>query len=266
MDITPYFKHYRPGTQDHYQRSWEEFETWLLDQGRTLQEVTHETILDYVRYRRTQGVSVGSMNKELSVLDRVLEQALLGANPVRGFRIKGVEKKPLQEPLEVAKLAALVWAEEDAELQLAMSLLHYQALRSGELLALRSSGVDLAQGRLWVAAQQRSEGRYVPLVARQIPLLQAQLAKRSGAELLLGWSQVQSRYARIKRRALGAGIALKNWEHWRSSVIVGWLSKEPLLVVQKRLGHRYASSTERYQLRSIEQLGKALHQHHPLRE
>ena len=58
--------------------------------------------------------------------------------------------------------------------------------------------------------------------------------------------------------------ALINLEHWRSSVIVHWLQHQPLLEVQEMLGHRFASSTERYQLQAVQSLQEALEKYHPL--
>ena len=57
---------------------------------------------------------------------------------------------------------------------------------------------------------------------------------------------------------------LENLEHWRSSVIIHWLESQALLEVQQKLGHRFASSTEKYQIHAIKNLQKELLLHHPL--
>ena len=50
----------------------------------------------------------------------------------------------------------------------------------------------------------------------------------------------------------------------RQSVITEWLKEKNLRTVQYMAGHRYVSSTERYQTSNLEDLKEALNKHHPL--
>ena len=58
---------------------------------------------------------------------------------------------------------------------------------------------------------------------------------------------------------------LKNFGHWRTSVIIEWLNHQSILQVQSKLGHRFASSTERYKMHKIKTLQEDLFLHHPLK-
>ena len=50
----------------------------------------------------------------------------------------------------------------------------------------------------------------------------------------------------------------------RQSVITQWLKEKDLRTVQYMAGHRYVSSTERYQTNNLEDLKEALNKYHPL--
>jgi integrase/recombinase XerD len=51
----------------------------------------------------------------------------------------------------------------------------------------------------------------------------------------------------------------------RQSVLTEWLKEKNLRTVQYMAGHRYISSTERYQTNNLEDLKDALNKHHPLK-
>ena len=50
----------------------------------------------------------------------------------------------------------------------------------------------------------------------------------------------------------------------RSSVIAHWLKGNHLRQVQYMAGHKYVSSTQRYQLTTLDDLKSELQQHHPM--
>lgn len=56
-----------------------------------------------------------------------------------------------------------------------------------------------------------------------------------------------------------------NAKQIRSSVITEWLRKNNLRQVQYMAGHKYVSSTERYQLNNLDDLQNELRTHHPRR-
>lgn len=56
-----------------------------------------------------------------------------------------------------------------------------------------------------------------------------------------------------------------NAKQVRSSVITHWLKQHHLRQVQYMAGHKYVSSTERYQLSNIDDLKNAVQEHHPMK-
>jgi len=51
----------------------------------------------------------------------------------------------------------------------------------------------------------------------------------------------------------------------RQSVIAEWLKTKDLRMAQYMAGHKYVSTTERYQVNNLEDLEEALNKYHPLR-
>ena len=49
----------------------------------------------------------------------------------------------------------------------------------------------------------------------------------------------------------------------RQSVIAEWLKTKDLRMVQYMVGHKYVSTTERYQVNNLEDLEEALNKYHP---
>jgi integrase/recombinase XerD len=56
-----------------------------------------------------------------------------------------------------------------------------------------------------------------------------------------------------------------NAKQIRSSVITFWLRQNNLRQVQYLSGHKYVSSTERYQCNNLDDLQNELQQHHPMK-
>jgi integrase/recombinase XerD len=57
---------------------------------------------------------------------------------------------------------------------------------------------------------------------------------------------------------------IQNAHQIRASVIANWLKSNNLRQVQYMAGHKYVSSTERYQLGNLEKLQEQLEKYHPL--
>jgi len=55
-----------------------------------------------------------------------------------------------------------------------------------------------------------------------------------------------------------------NAKQIRNSVITNWLRQNNLRQVQYLSGHKYVSSTQRYQVNNLDDLQNELQQHHPM--
>ncbi|MCH2046498.1 MAG: hypothetical protein MK212_20450, partial [Saprospiraceae bacterium] len=162
------------------------------------------------------------------------------------------------------------------QLKLILSLIHFQALRSAEIQALKLRHLKLKKGLLEIPSILRSNTRELVLTGLQIIGFQdfilkirPQLPNSKNVDSLFisssGSGKINNTLGKLKERLKKTLPHLENLEHWRTSIIIHWLQHQSLLEVQSKLGHRYASSTERYIIHKIKDLEKDLLQHHPLK-
>lgn len=131
----------------------------------------------------------------------------------------------------------------------------------------------MPEGRIHVPPVNKNSGRVLALQPHQILDLQEyvlvirpKLQSRS-KRLFTGRNDIEN----LKNSLLYLNHALrkinpkvKNAVQIRQSVITEWLKEKDLRTVQYMAGHRYVSSTERYQTTNLEDLKEALNKHHPL--
>jgi site-specific recombinase XerD len=281
MKIEAYLKqHYSANTLRRKVQYWEYFKTYLTQLNVPLEQVNYSMILEYTGHLQSKGLKPISINKYLVAVEQIIEGlGLLPSNPVRGFRVKRGAENALNEPIKIQELEGVLnaWPSKkgrDIRAKVVLSLLHCQALGAGDLAALELEDVDLDKAILNVPSVGKSNSRELLLQANQIKLLDSYihevrpqlLAYETDKLLVTGGSSRSLRglFKSILDKVKKQLPALQNLEHWRSSVIVHWLQHQPLLEVQEMLGHRFASSTERYQLQAVQSLQEALEKYHPL--
>lgn len=266
---------YPAHTASNYLRYWKRFASHLAELNRTIAQIDHPFILEYIYELQQRGGRPIYINKQLVAIERVLDG--LGRqidNPVQGFRVKREGENAVLEPIEEEQLIAVLQdflsaAKHRLEDKVILSLVHDQGLRAREIRALQVDHFDLDQGLVWVPSVSKSKARELTLEARQIRLMEQHLAAvrlQAAPELIQSKHHSRHRtalFGRLLKRVQKVLPELQSLEHWRSSRIMHWLSREPLLVVQERLGHQFASSTERYQLQGVKSLQQALKKYHP---
>ncbi|WP_052598406.1 tyrosine-type recombinase/integrase [Aureispira sp. CCB-QB1] len=268
-------------TASSYYREWKDFESYLYQKNCSIQNVTYPLILNYVESLQKRSLKAKSINRKLMIIEKIYKHLLPNKNnPIKGLRVKTEGRSPLSEPIAIEDLSKLLkdLPRETAYQKrnvLMLSLIHHQALRVGEIKALKLQDIDLEKARIYVPKSNRSKSRSLELTALQVIELQDYI-KTTRPELLqyktnqlfiTGGSSksLQNSFLKLKKKLQKRLPKLKNLEHWRSSIIVHWLEHSPLLEVQQKLGHCYASSTERYKVYAVKNLQKALSVHHPLR-
>jgi integrase/recombinase XerD len=172
-----------------------------------------------------------------------------------------------------------------------IGFLIYQALTREELEKLELGHVKLTAGKIEIPGGRRSNGRTLKLESIQMLDLQEYLNKTRPAILkgqgIYGIGRKPDNINNEKAQAQlfvsmhGSGIIKNSFLHLlyglkrlnpklinaqqiRQSVITIWLKTKDLRTVQYMAGHRYVSSTERYQVNQLDDLRDALNQFHPL--
>lgn len=273
-------KKYKSKTAKSYYKEWEYFKAFILQLQIEVSAVTYLTILAYVSSLKEKGLGAKTVNRKLMIIELIFTHLELPkVNPVKGLRIKVAKEKPLAQPMDYTVLSEYlsVFSAKNAvesRNKVILSLIHYQALRLAEIKALKLEHIQLKSASLEVPSVLRSNSRTLALTALQIIYLQEYLSEyrtklpnHKSSQLFI--SSGSSKSLANAMTSLQASVCralpkLQNLGHWRTSVIVYWLESQSILSVQQKLGHRYASSTERYKVHSIKSLQEDLKLYHPL--
>jgi len=259
------------------------FLAWVALASLALEQITHAEILDFVDALRREGRTINHTNRILRSVRYYY--AFLGKhhkktyNPALGIHLKGSLRTvphDLFTRQELDNLFAAYKVRDDRthRNKIIVGLIIYQALTRIELETLRPEHLNLREGKLQVPMTAKANGRLLHLEPHQILDMAEYLLvirprlQQGSKRLFCGRENRES----LKNTLLHLNHALRRinpkLQHavqLRQSVITDWLKEKDLRSVQYMAGHRYVSSTERYQTQDLEELKEALARHHPLK-
>lgn len=270
-------------TVEQYRKYIHYFICWMGDESLHLSQIGHAEILDFADQLKEIGRSIGQINRVLLAVRLYFaylqKEGVTQASPAIGISLKGTIRNIPHDLLEKAELEELyekyeIRDERTHRNKVILGLLVYQALTRIELETLRPEHLKLREGKIHIPQTGKNNSRNLNLQPHQILDLQeyiliirAKLQAKS-ERLFTGRNDIES----LKNSLLHLNHALrkinpklKNAVQIRQSVITEWLKEKDLRTVQYMAGHRYVSSTERYQTNNLEDLKEALNKHHPLK-
>ena len=173
-----------------------------------------------------------------------------------------------------------------------IGLLVYQAVTREELEKLEMTDIKLHAGKIDIPGGRHSNPRTLKLESVQMLDLQEYLAStryeilkaqgsygtgrkpdsinqdKAQTQLFIsmhGSDIIKNSFLHLLYALRRTNPKLTNAQQIRQSVITAWLKTKDLRTVQYMAGHRYVSSTERYQINHLDDLQYALDLFHPLR-
>jgi integrase/recombinase XerD len=243
--------------------------------------VKYADLMDYVSYCKEKGNTVHTIRLKIKNLEHYFDYLIcenkLKKNPATQVQIRGSVRKIPHRLLSAEELNELYTLQTTFGLvekrnKVLLSLVVFQAVGSAELGLIELKDVDLSQGTIYVPATRASNARKLELKAHQLLLIQDYLVNTRPA--ILQKANKQSDYFLINhgkgKNILSNVISgllkqlschypkLNNLQQIRQSVITIWLREQGLRKTQYMAGHRYVSSTERYNVDRIEGLKKEL--------
>ena len=258
------------------------FKLYLHENQLLIDNLEHETLMEYIRYRKSQGVQAKTINLELKKISHFLEFKRL-PNIAEPIRLKGIQRriphdlfteKQLNEIYNKFPESKNYWTHENTlkTYHLILGLRIYQGLQEQELAKLEINHLQLDKGKIYVPSTKRTNKRILDLKPFQIlPLHEYLLTERTSLDediegnylfhkkrLIRGMSRIKKMINRYEPR-------LNNMAQIRASVITNWLKHYNFREVQYMAGHKYVSSTERYRTDNLEDLQKELEKYHPLK-
>ena len=262
-----------------YEKYLSIFTGWLEAEGLHGSTFVYTDIVDFMQKLKLQGRSDASVRYHLSVLrhygNYLIQTAQRNDNPATGLYVRGLIRRLPTNLLSMEDMEQLVQQYSiqlnvDDARKLMFSLLVYQGLTVGELTRLESRDIRLQEGKIYIRCTSHSNERLLNLHGSQVPRLQAYLKQNKfrSDPLLIAQDKGMNIHNRIRymfkqlkmlnERVINAGQI-------RSSVITYWLSCHSIRQVQYMAGHKYVSSTERYQLTHLEDLQSEVNRHHPMK-
>ena len=255
-------------------------------EGSGIERINYNELLLYVQHLKKQELSIHTINIRVNSLrkyyDHLKEEGEIEKNPARHLHIKGQIKTVTENPLTYTQLETLYnqyieyssgKTNQTRNLGL-LGLMIWQGLHSGEIAKLKEQHIKLNEGIIYIPSTRRSNNREIKLDARQIILLHKYLEQRNTiAQLRPSTSLLRREDGRevnvhnlvfaLVSELKGINPQIKNAQHIRASVILHWLKMYDKRTVQYRIGHKWISSVEQYEVQELTGLTDQLAKHHP---
>lgn len=279
-----------------------QFLEWLAEESLSRQQVSHSEILDYADKLKQEGMSVNAINRNILAIRyyfaHLQKENKAAHNPAASIRLKGGLRSIPNDLLDKEELLRLyesypVKDHRSQRNKTLLSLLIFQGITGGELHKLEAHHIKLKEGKIHIPAAGPTNSRVLKLEAGQImelyeyihvtrPKILAEQTsiERSGRKpgtfkeaetihqlfiSINGCENMKGSLYHFNNVLRKLNPKYRNNIQIRQSVITEWLKEKDLRTVQYMAGHRYVSSTERYQTNNLEDLKEALNKYHPLK-
>ena len=268
-----------------------------------LYQVEYSDLLSFIAFCQREGDHPRLINRRLSAIRKYYSYLQSSdktiKNPASGLYLKSKRRGIPKDLLELEELKQLYESYQVYDLRTSrnkviLSMLINQALTTDEFRRLEPAHIKLKAGKIEIPGRKHTNGRILKLEPHQIIELHEYLTETRPAILKaivenMDWPGRKAEKPDLKKLksqlfiSMNGSTNLKNSLHHlcralkllnpqvkdlrqiRQSVITFWLKNEDVRAVQYKAGHRYVSTTERYQATNLEDLQEALNEHHPLK-
>jgi integrase/recombinase XerD len=276
-------KKYSVTTIHNYTRDSNHFINWLQEEDLTAEAFTYTELLDFMRSCNAAGISKRRLHTILGVIRHyctyLIHEGKRNDNPAAGVFIKGLVRKLPTNLLSFEELEELykqyqIQINIDHSKKIMFGLMIYQGITVAELMRLEAHHFKLKDGKVFIKGTKRTNERLLNLHANQMLIIQQYMQQNKFKE---GYFFVEKRKTPVSERNINNRLQhmfkqlkqlnpkLISAKQIRNSVITEWLRKNNLRQVQYMAGHKYVSSTERYQVNNLEDLQNELQLHHPMK-
>ena len=275
---------------------------WLEEENEVLAKVDYNGFMNFIfQLKKENGLN--KVRRIIVAVRHYYSSLEIENNPATGLKIKGQRKAVLNHLVSYEKLIKLyeeyeVGSAVENEIsdrskrnKVLLGILIYQAVTTGSLQQLQVRHVRLEKGEIYIPSYRNTNSRTLKLATTQLLDLQNYLqiirprmllnihAKRGGRkpgiikmELLkqqLFFSENGSTSIKNSLQHLFSNIKkldpkITSGKIIRATVIAEWLKTKDLRIVQYMAGHKWVSSTEKYNEKNLQSLQEALNKHHPL--
>jgi integrase/recombinase XerD len=273
---------------------------WLESEHLQAIDAKYNDLLNFVDYCKLEGKTRHHINTMLRAIRNYYEFLKLAnseiINPAKNLHIKGTRQKVISGVIPMEELEKLyneypVTTNRSKRNKVILGLFIYQGITTEELSRLEPNCLKLKAGKIHIPGNRRRNSRTLELKPFQIlelheyiteirPRILAEVTKpkpcrkpdkinktRINDQLFVsinGSEHIKNSLLHLFRDVRKINPNIINAVQIRQSVITHWLKNHNLRQVQYMAGHKYVSSTERYQTNNLENLQSKLEQLHPL--
>jgi integrase/recombinase XerD len=279
-------KEYSNSTIEEHTRNIGLLNQWQTENNFINEALTYNELLSYVSYLQSRTLKPQSINIKLQSItlyyEYLKEYNYINNNPAKSLRIKGTVKTIVTGVLSYEELQNLYQAyikmksekmlinKSTAQRNYVFSkhtvllgLFIYQGLTTGEIGQLQIKDIDLYKCVIYVPGAKRRNARILKLESLQILPLSTYLAMLKPTEEKLFRGNAVNLVFGVVQEIKGINQTIRNINHVRASVIMYWLKIYDKRKTQYLIGHRYISSTEKYEEQNVDGLTDLLKKHHP---
>ncbi|WP_299556784.1 site-specific integrase [Seonamhaeicola sp.] len=276
------------------------FFNWQESEHLQIETVRYNDLLNFIDYSKLEGKSIKYINSTLRAIRNYYDYLKQSnpdlTNPAGNLYLKGTRHKLPAGIIDYKELELIYEAypngtNREKRNKVILGLLIYQGLTTEELHRLKAEYLKLKEGKILVPGNHRRNSRTLELKPFQIlelyeyvnevkPSIIREIGKvspsrkpnqinkdRINEQLFIsinGSENIKNSLLHLFKEIRKKYPEVKNAKQIRSSVIVYRLKNFNLRQVQYFAGHKYVSSTERYQLNNLESLKSKLKKYHPL--
>jgi integrase/recombinase XerD len=276
------------------------FLQWLESEQLQIEAVRYNDLLTFIDYCKSEDQSIKQMNRKLSSIRNFYaylkreNPAII--NPATNLFLKGTRQKVVSGIIGFQELESLyqgypTGTPREKRNKIILGLLVYQGLTTEELHQLEPNHLKLKEGKIHIPGNRRRNSRILELRPFQILELYEYINEtRPGIIKEIPTPKPARKPERLNKHKLESQLFVSingseniknsllhlfkairknnpdilNPKQIRASVIINWLRSYNLRQVQYFAGHKYISSTERYQFNHLDSLQSKLEKCHPL--
>ena len=282
-------KEFSESTIRIYENGTKEFLEWITKHHYPIENIRYADLMNYIKHSQKKGKSKVNVQHQLLAIrhyfNYLVKTGKIKSNPAQGVYIRGIARRLPHDLAAYDELTKLYESYpvndiRDQRNKVILGLLIFQAVTIEELELLEPEHISLREGKIKIPGTDRTNERVLKLEAAQVFELQEYLNKTrnrilygpkvnepekmkqliigmEGGTLLageVGWMMRRLKHEKVKQAS-----------QIRASTIAEWTKKHDVRIVQYMSGHKYVSTTERYQATHLEDLQEQLRVHHPLK-
>lgn len=261
-------------------------EAWKKENDYRADALTYNELLSYVSYLQSRKLKPQSINIRLQSVSIYYEYLkkyeYININTARTLRVKGTAQTIIVNAFSYEELQNLYQsyihykkekkphsrsvAQQNYTLHKHMVLLGfiiYQGLNTSALTTLQIKDIDLEKGVVHLPGAKRINARILKLEPCQILPLSSYLAILQPTQERLFKEQMASIVTGVMQELKGIDPKIYSINQLRASVIMNWIKLYGKRKAQYLAGHKYITSTEKYEYQNLDGLTDLLKKHHP---